>query len=97
MNGICRPGRGRLDLQLFKDSIVVKVYHIDSNRKVPLHQHPKHDELFYCVKGNGFGVLEGSKVELTVGKVFIVPAGTMHSMETDSDIYVGSFLIPIAE
>jgi len=57
----------------------------------------KHDERFYCVKGNGFGVLEGSKVELTVGKVFIVPAGTMHSMETDSDIYVGSFLIPIAE
>ena len=76
---------------------MVKVYHIDSNRKVPLHKHPKHDELFYCVKGNGFGVLEGSKVELTVGKVFLVPAGTMHSMETDSDIYVSSFLIPLAE
>ena len=86
-----------MDLQLFKDSIVVKVYHIDSNRKVPLHKHPKHDEVFYCVQGNGFGVLEGSKVELTVGKTFIVSAGTLHSMETDSDIYVSSFLIPVAE
>ena len=86
-----------MDLQLFKDNIVVKVYHIDSNKKVPLHKHPKHDEVFYCVKGDGFGVLEGSKVELTVGKAFIVPAGTLHSMESDSDIYVSSFLIPAIE
>ena len=86
-----------MDLQLFKDNIVVKVYHIDSNKKVPLHKHPKHDEVFYCVKGDGFGVLEGSKVELTVGKAFIVPAGTLHSMESDSDIYVSSFLIPAVE
>jgi len=86
-----------MDLQLFKDNIVVKVYHIDSNKKVPLHKHPKHDEVFYCVKGSGFGVLEGSKVELAVGKAFIVPAGTLHSMESDSDIYVSSFLIPVIE
>ena len=86
-----------MDLQLFKDNIVVKFYHIDSNKKVPLHKHPKHDEVFYCVKGDGFGVLEGSKVELTVGKAFIVPAGTLHSMESDSDIYVSSFLIPAIE
>jgi len=86
-----------MDLQLFKDQIVVKVYHIDSNKKVPLHRHPKHDEVFYCVKGKGFGVLEDGKIELEVGKAFIVPAGTMHSMESDSDIYVGSFLIPVIE
>ncbi len=86
-----------MDLQLFKDKIVVNVYHIDSKKIVPLHRHPKHDELFYCVKGKGFGVLEGGKVELAVGKAFIVPAGTLHSMETDSDIYVSSFLIPVAE
>ncbi len=86
-----------MDLQSFKENIVVKVYRIDSNKKVPLHRHPKHDEVFYCVKGSGNGVLEGSKVELTVGKAFIVPAGTMHSMESDSDIYVSSFLIPVID
>ena len=86
-----------MDLQLFKDNIVVKVYHIDSNKKVPLHKHPKHDEVFYCIQGKGFGVLEGSKVELSVGKAFIVPAGAMHSMQSDSDIYVSSFLIPVVE
>jgi quercetin dioxygenase-like cupin family protein len=86
-----------MDLQLFKDNIVVKVYHIDSNKIVPLHKHPKHDEVFYCIKGKGFGVLERSKVELTVGKAFIVPAGTLHSMESDSNIYVASFLIPLTD
>jgi len=86
-----------MDLQLFKDNIVVNVYSIDSNKIVPLHKHPKHDEIFYCVKGEGFGVLEGSKVELTVGKAFIVPAGTLHSMESGSNIYVSSFLIPVAD
>jgi len=86
-----------MDLQSVKDNIVVNVYHIDSNKKVPLHKHPKHDEVFYCIKGKGFGVLEGSKKELTVGKAFIVPAGTMHSMESESSIYVSSFLIPVIE
>ena len=86
-----------MDLKLFKDNIVVNVYHIDSNKKVPLHKHPKHDEIFYCIKGEGFGILEDSKVGLAVGKVFIVRAGLLHSMESDSNIYVSSFLIPVAD
>jgi quercetin dioxygenase-like cupin family protein len=86
-----------MDLELIKDNIVVNVYHIDSNKKVPLHKHPEHDEVFYCIKGSGYGVLEDRKIELTVGKVFIVPAGTLHSMVSDSNIYVSSFLIPLAD
>jgi quercetin dioxygenase-like cupin family protein len=86
----------RVDIKSLKDGIVVNVYHIDSSKKVPLHKHPNHDELFYCVQGSGFGVLEDGKVELAVGKVFIVPAGVLHSMESDSEIYVSSFLIPVA-
>jgi quercetin dioxygenase-like cupin family protein len=86
-----------MDINTLKENIVVNVYHIDSNKKVPLHKHPKHDEIFYCVKGNGFGVLESSKVELSVGNVFIVPAGVLHSMESDSNIYVSSFLIPVVD
>ena len=84
-----------MDLQSVKDNIVINVYHIDSNKKVPLHKHPKHDEVFYCIKGKGSGVLENGKIELTVGKAFIVPAGILHSMESGSDIYVSSFLIPL--
>ena len=86
-----------MDLQLIKNNIVVNAYHIYVNKKVPLHKHPKHDEVFYCIKGKGFGVLEDSKIELTVGKAFIVPAGTLHSMESDSNIYVTSFLIPVTD
>lgn len=86
-----------MDLQNIKDSIVTNVYHIDSAKKVALHKHDKHDEVFYCIKGTGFGVLEDRELELTVGKAFIVPAGAMHSLRTDDNIYLTSFLIPVIE
>ncbi|GIM30094.1 hypothetical protein CPJCM30710_27600 [Clostridium polyendosporum] len=86
-----------MDLQNIKENTVTNVYHIDSERKVPLHKHDNHDEVFYCIKGSGFGILEDKEIELTVGKAFIVPAGVMHSMRTDDNIYVSSFLIPVVE
>lgn len=86
-----------MNLENIKESIVTKVYHIPSDKKVPLHKHPKHDEIFYCIKGEGFGVLEDREVELTVGKAFIVPAGEMHALRSDSNLYVSSFLIPVVE
>ena len=86
-----------MDIQTIKDNIVVNVYYIDSNRKVPLHKHDKHDEVFYCVKGEGHGVLGENKVELSAGKVFVVPAGGMHKMVTTTNIIVCSFLVPTIE
>jgi quercetin dioxygenase-like cupin family protein len=86
-----------MDLQKIKESTVTNVYHIDADKNVALHKHPKHDEVFYCIKGEGFGVLEDSLVELTVGKAFIVPAGVMHALKTNSNLYVTSFLIPVVE
>ncbi len=50
-----------------------------------MHKHPKHDEIFYCIKGEGFGVLENNEVELTIGKEFIVPAGVMHALRAESN------------
>ena len=86
-----------MDLNSFKESIETKVYHLTSDQKVPLHKHDKSDEIFYCIKGSGFGVLEEREVELNVGKVFIVPAETMHSLKTEGNLYVGSFLVPLAD
>ncbi len=86
-----------MNTEKFRQAIVTKVYQLGPDRKVPLHQHPKHDEIFYCIKGAGFGVLQNSEVELTSGKAFIVPAGTMHSLRTDSQLCVTSSLIPQAD
>ncbi|MFT9497945.1 cupin domain-containing protein [Anaerosolibacter sp.] len=86
-----------MDLENVKKSIVTNVYHIDAKKNVPLHKHQNQDEVFYCIKGKGLGVLEDQEIELTVGKAFIVPAGTMHSLRTDSDLYVSSFLIPVIQ
>jgi mannose-6-phosphate isomerase-like protein (cupin superfamily) len=86
-----------MDIECIKKAIVVNVYHILESEKVPLHQHPKNDEVFYCIKGTGFGVLEDREVELAVGQAFIVPAGTKHSLRTEGDLYVTSILIPTIE
>lgn len=86
-----------MDLESIKAQIVTNVYNIKADKKVPLHKHNNQDEIFYCIRGAGFGVLENSEVELTVGKAFIVPAGTMHALRTDSELFVSSFLVPIAD
>lgn len=86
-----------MDLQNIKERLITNVYHIDAQKDVALHKHPKHDEIFYCIKGEGFGVLEHEEMKLTVGKAFIVPAGVMHSIRSDSDLYVSSLLIPVID
>ncbi len=86
-----------MDLNSVKESIVTKVYHLTSETKVPLHKHDKQDEIFYCMEGSGFGVLEDGQVELNVGKAFIVPAGTMHSLRSNGNLYVTSFLVPVVD
>ena len=84
-----------IDLGAIKTNIVTNVYHIKSEQNVALHKHKKHDELFYCIKGEGFGVLENEEMLLTPGKVFIVPAGIMHALRSERNLYVSSFLIPV--
>ena len=86
-----------MDLNMIKESIVTKVYHVHSETKVPLHKHAEQDEIFYCMNGSGFGVLEDREIELMVGKAFIVPAGTMHSLRSEGDLYVSSFLVPVVD
>lgn len=86
-----------MDLDSIKESIVKNVYHIPSDKKVPLHKHADKDEIFYCIKGSGFGVLEDSEVELNPGGSFIVRAGIMHSLRSDGDLYVSAFLVPVVD
>lgn len=86
-----------MDAKKFHQALVVKVYHITGDSRVALHRHPKHDEVFYCVKGRGHGVLETGETPLEPGRAFIVPAGALHSLRTDTDLYVASALIPLAD
>ena len=86
-----------MNLSVIKEAIVKNVYHIPSDKRIPLHKHDDKDEIFYCIKGTGFGVLEDREVELTVGSSFIVPAGTLHSVRSDTDIYVCAILVPVVD
>lgn len=84
-----------LNLNDFKKEVETNVYCISSTMKVPSHEHASHDELFYCVKGIGIGIVDGQNIELTPGATFIAPAGKMHSLKTDNNIIVVAILIPV--
>ncbi len=86
-----------MDLDAVREAIATKVYHLTSETKVPLHKHDEKDEVFYCIKGSGFGVLEDNETELAAGEAFIVRAGTMHSLRTEGDLFVASVLVPAVE
>jgi len=84
-----------MNLNLIKESIQTNVYHIPSGKKGPLHDHADLDEIFYCIKGSGFGILEDGEVELNVGDTFVVPAGTMHGLRSDGGMYAVAILVPV--
>jgi mannose-6-phosphate isomerase-like protein (cupin superfamily) len=86
-----------MDVEKFGEAVVHRVYHIPANRKVPLHQHPNRDEVFFCVKGSGVGVLGEKEIPLAPGTAFVVPAGTLHTLRADGDLYVASSLFPMAD
>ena len=86
-----------MDLKAIKESFKINVYHLTSDKEIPMHKHDGKDEIFYCIKGSGVGVLEDGEVELNVGKAFIVPAGVMHTVRTDGELYVSSFLVPVVD
>lgn len=83
-----------MNLDKLKELIEVRVYHIPSMFEVPLHEHPAQDEVFYCIKGSGFGILEDEEIKLEVGDSFVAPAGKMHSVRCDDEIALTAFLVP---
>ncbi len=84
-----------MDKELINSKIRTNVYHIISEKIVALHKHQNYDEIFYCIKGNGFGVLENEEKEMNVGDHFIVKENTMHALRSDSEMWVASILIPV--
>ena len=86
-----------MDKDFINSKIKTNVYHIKSDSNVALHKHQKFDEVFYCIKGKGFGVLENEEKELSVGNVFVVKENIMHALRSESEMWVTSFLIPVID
>lgn len=85
------------DKEALLAKIKTNVYQIRPDSNVPLHKHQHFDEVFYCLRGEGFGVLENGEEPLTPGRAFIVKENTLHALRTDSELWVSSFLIPVVE
>ncbi|MFA8433254.1 MAG: cupin domain-containing protein [Marinifilaceae bacterium] len=83
-----------MDLINIEKAIETNLYHIHPKSNAPLHTHEGRDQIYYCIKGSGFGILENQEIELNVGDSFIVPAGTLHTLRSDGDLYVADLLVP---
>lgn len=86
-----------MDKDLIKSKIKTNIYHIKPESNVALHKHRNFDEIFYCIKGEGFGVLENEENALAVGDAFIVKENILHALHSDSEMWVTTFLIPVIE
>lgn len=86
-----------MDLNNINEAVKKHVYHIGSEGKVPMHKHDSSDEIFYCIKGSGFGINEEGETPLKVGDCFIAPAGMLHSLRSETDLYVCAFIVPVVE
>lgn len=86
-----------INLELIKESIEINVHHIHFGKTVHPNKHKGFDEIFYCIKGSGFGILEDTEIELNVGTLFFAPARKTHSLRSDGDLYVISVLIPVID
>jgi len=70
------------------------LYYISPQAVVPLHSHSEMDEIFYCVKGSGYAVLEHEERDLKAGETFIAHANVLHSLRSRQGMYVVSILVP---
>jgi len=84
------------DMYSIEKAIEIDVYHIHPGKNVPLHTHSDLNEVFYCIKGSGFGVFENEEIALKSGETFIAPAGKLHTLRSDEDLFVSAFLVPVA-
>jgi len=84
-----------VDFKALKEGLETKTYLIPPEVEVPLHEHATQDEIFYCVKGNGIGIVDDKKFKFSPGDIFVAPAGSLHSIESDETQYVMAFLIPV--
>jgi mannose-6-phosphate isomerase-like protein (cupin superfamily) len=49
------------------------------------HFHQGYDETYYVLSGSGKLVCDGKEYRLSQGSVAIIPAGVVHSLESDSE------------
>ena len=84
-----------MEKEFLKSKIKTNLYQIVPDSNVALHKHKGYDEIFYCLKGQGFGILEDKENKMNVGDTFIVKENTMHALSSNSEMWVASILIPV--
>lgn len=63
------------------NEIAFNVFFFKFKQTLPSHKHPKADELFFVVEGNGIGTVGTEKVKLEKGSAMYGPANIWHGIE----------------
>jgi len=84
-----------VDFKALKEGLETRTYMVPPTMEVPMHEHATQDEIFYCVKGTGIGIVDDKEFKFAPGDIFVAPAGSMHSIESDEVLFLMAFLIPV--
>jgi len=66
-----------------QSSIAFANYHFDKSVAGSLHYHETETEVYYCLKGKGWIIIEGEKYILEPGSVIYIPPGAKHQTFSD--------------
>jgi len=84
-----------VDFASILDGMEIKTYYIPGDNQVPLHEHFAQDEIFYCVSGQGKGIVGDRTFDFSPGDSFTAPAGSMHTIESNETQCVLAILLPV--
>jgi len=74
---------------------LIRLLCFEAGQSVALHTHPKSDEFFYVIEGNGRITIEGESQESEPGSIIRVPAGATHRwVNSTHRLVLLSVLIP---
>ncbi|MCC7082756.1 MAG: cupin domain-containing protein [Burkholderiales bacterium] len=77
----------RVNLALLQSKdLVTRMNCYEPGQVTPVHMHPEHDEIVFCVEGRGRITFAGlDEVPLSPGSLALLPAGIVHGIEAAPD------------
>ena len=67
------------------DKMIAEFVCYEAGQGTPQHPHPRQDEIFYVVEGNGTIIVEDEEIPVSESSLIMVPAGKKHGIQASED------------
>ena len=76
---------GQFEQFTLNEQSTVKIITVNPGQSFSLQRHTMRDEFWKVIAGKGFITLNENRTEVEVGKLYAVPRGTIHRMESTDE------------